>query len=599
MAGTRITETEFDGIKQNLIDFFKGQDYWKDYEFEASGLNLLMDLLAYSTHYETFYGNSQFAESFIDSAKRRESVVSLASELSYLPRSIKASKILMDITIRQRSGGPALPSQLILPKGTKFSGSTSSNSQNTFITTNAYTSVQQDDGSHKIFDVEIYQGSYSSHSFYVNKNDKWQKFILPSDKIDIDFLEVYVQEGSDDMELVKYNRVSNLLDVDENSRIYFLNEAIDGRYQIHFGDGVLGRAVKHGKIIRVVYLVTNGIDGNGTKNIVLGNSDLFSDYDVEININAPAAGGAERESVESIKFNAPKHFVTRDRAVSRSDWENIIREKFTGIKSVKVWGGENEDIPFGQFGRAYIAINPDDNTVMTEARKKEIVDELRRKYGVILTTPIIVDPDVLYLKPTINVFVNILDLKTDEDSLKSKVVNTVSEYSDEALERFEYNFEPLTLASRIWNIDTGVITNTTIKVILEHRIVPEIQQRRSYAFDMRNGIVEGTVASNEIQWDFRKVYLQDVNGVLQLYEIVDGNKIVVNNDIGTVDYSTGRFEIRSIYIQKVNKKTFDWRISAQPRNEIIITEKNKILKIDKDSVSVDVTASPNSERRGI
>lgn len=603
---TRISDLGFDSIKENLKEFYKTQDHWKDYDFEASGLNLLLDQLAYTTHYNTFYANMLSAEMFLDSAETRSSVVSHAKSLSYTPKSITASKMSVDITVEEGVGG-ALPTSLTLPKGSKFNiksadGTNDSAKGLKFITDKAYTSTLANN-KHVFEDVILYQGAYKSVDFIVNKDDIDQRFILPHDKIDMALIEVYVQEGTDDTKLEKYVFADNIIELNGESKIYFTEETEDARFRLVFGNGVLGKELKDGKIIRVVYFETQGAIANGVSKLEfiretnnVANSSL-SNASVSISINTKSYNGSDAETVDSIKFRAPKNFLTRDRAVTADDWKFIILDKFHDIKSVKVWGGEDEDIAFGHYGKVYLSVNAEENAILTKNRKKDIVEYLKNNHRILGITPEIIDPEIIWLILDVKVTVSSTEVFVDPDTLKNKIQSNVDLYSSQNMLQFDHDFEHSRVTRMIDETDNGILNNL-LNVEIEHRLRPFIGKESAYKVLFRNPIKKQSIISNRITWQNQIVQFEDDgNGKIHLFKINDDIKTIVLKNAGTVNYDNGEININPVYIQKADSNTFDLRIRATPVNLNVYARRNKILKIDSDIFKVDIVSDNTTNRK--
>lgn len=589
MTFKRITELDFDLIKSNLIEHLKSQDFWKDYDLEASGINVLIGLLAYDTHYKAFYGNMGIKESFLDSASSRDSVVSLAKELGYVPRSISASKAVCDVIVSPSDNLTVLPNTLILEKGTVFRGLNENNSFD-FTTIQSYSSVKDADGNHRFNDVEIYQGFFVFYDFIINENDVHQKLILPNKNIDVDKIEVYVQEGTDDINLTRYSLNENILSIDSQSRVFFKEEYSDGKFRIYFGDGILGKKVEHGKLVRVLLFQTEGKDGNGITDFKISSSknDIFINQTVTVIPKGPSSGGDDPESIDSIKFHAPKNFISRKRAVSLSDWKEIISTSFPEVKSVQIWGGEDEEIPFENYGKVFISINPKDNQVITDSRKREILQILKEDFRVGTSIPVIIDPSLTFLNLDVTVELNPIQSLIDSETIKTSIEELIIDYSRNEMEQFHGDFNYSNLSSRIDDFHESIISNL-INVTMENRLIVKLNKEFHYSTSYRNAIVPGSVTSNQITVGNVNVRLfDDENGTLGLRRVgtVDNNEFVFKSNVGFVDYDLGKLTFNPLRIQRADPITFDWRIQASPQRFNIKTKLNKILKIDKDNLNI-------------
>ena len=357
-----ISELDFDGIKANLKNFLSQQDEFRDYDFEGSGMAVLLDMLAYNTHYLGFNANMLANEMFLDSADLRASVVSKAKQVGYTPTSSIAPTAVIDVVVNNASGA-----SLTMSRGTQFSTTVNGTAYN--FVNNADLSITPVDGVYKFSNVDIFEGTYLNFKYTVNTSDTDQRFIIPNDNVDTTTLTVKVQESSSDSTTNTYTLATGITGLDSTSKVYFLQEVENGRYEVYFGDGVLGKAVADGNIIIMDYINTNRTEANGATTFTLnGSIGGFSTATVTTVSNA--SGGADPESITSIKYNAPRDYTSQDRAVTADDYKVLVKSLYANAQAVQVYGGEDAETP--DYGKVYISIKAKSGANLTETTKSSI-----------------------------------------------------------------------------------------------------------------------------------------------------------------------------------------------------------------------------------
>jgi len=362
-----ITELDFDTIKSNLRTFLSQQDEFRDYNFEGSGMSVLLDVLAYNTHYLGFNANMLANEMFLDSADLRSSVVSLAKQIGYTPRSMKSPVANINVVVNEAVG----PS-VTMARGTKFT--TFLDGQTYAFVNNADITVIPADGVYTFQNVDIYEGTYLNFKYTVNTTDIDQRFLIPNNNVDTETLTVRVQNSASDSITNNYTLASGIIGLDSTSKVYFLQEVENGRYEVYFGDGVLGKKVEDGNIIILDYIVNNRGNANGASAFTL-NGSIGGFSDVTITTNSIASNGAAPESIASIKYNAPRDYTAQDRAVTVEDYKVLVKSLYANAQSVQVYGGEDAD-PVA-FGKVYISIKARSGSNLTTATKTSLVKSLK------------------------------------------------------------------------------------------------------------------------------------------------------------------------------------------------------------------------------
>ena len=590
-----ISQLNFDAIKANLKRFLSNQSQFKDYDFEGSGMAVLLDLLAYNTHYLSYNANILANEMFIDTADLRNSIVSLAKALGYTPNSPTAAYADINLVVNNATG-----TSLTMDTGTRFTTSVDGTSYS-FVTIDDHT-ITPVDGVYTFSNIKIYEGTYITFSYTNNSSDIDQRFIIPSANADLSTLKVTVQNSAGDTTVNTYTKATSITQLDSTSKVYFLQEAEDGKFEIYFGDGVIGRALDDGNIIILKYVVTNKTAANGASSFSLsGNIGGFSD--VSITVNSNAANGAEAQSNESIKFNAPKSYAAQDRAVTIEDYKSKVRELYANTKSVSAWGGEDAETPF--YGRVYISINPTSGSTLTDTTKNSIVTELK-KYSVASVTPVIVDPETTSLLLTSTVRYNEKATTKTAETLKTDVTNALTNYNDNTLNQFDSIFRYSKVLELIDDADSSILSNiTTLRI--RKPFTPTLGSSTNYTVYFSNPLynphtghrsAEGGVLSStgfKVEGDATNIYFfdDDGSGNLRRYYLVGSVRTYVDNTAGTINYSTGQVDINSVNISTIENirgsASTVIELTVQPNSNDIVPVRNQILNIDVANSTITVT----------
>ena len=590
-----ISQLDFDNIKANLKRFLSNQSQFKDYDFEGSGMSVLLDLLAYNTHYLSYNANILANEMFIDTADLRNSIVSLAKALGYTPNSPRASNADINVVVNGATG-----TSLTMNAGTQFTTSVDGVNYN-FVTTSSNT-ITPVDGVYTFSNLNIYEGTYVTYQYTADNSDVDQRFLIQSANADTSTLTVQVQNSAGDTTVNTYTKATSITQLDSTSRVYFLQEAEDGKFEIYFGDGVIGKALDDGNIIILKYVVTNKTAANGASSFSLsGNIGGFSD--VSITVNSNAANGAEAQSNESIKFNAPKSYAAQDRAVTIEDYKSKVRELYANTKSVSAWGGEDAETPF--YGRVYISINPTSGSTLTDTTKNSIVTELK-KYSVASVTPVIIDPETTSLLLTSTVRYNEKATTKTAETLKTDVTNALTNYNDNTLNQFDSIFRYSKVLELIDDADSSILSNiTTLRI--RKPFTPTLGSSTNYTVYFSNPLynphtghrsAEGGVLSStgfKVEGDATNIYFfdDDGSGNLRRYYLVGSVRTYVDNTAGTINYSTGQVDINSVNISTIENirgsASTVIELTVQPNSNDIVPVRNQILNIDVANSTITVT----------
>ena len=472
-SGLQITNLDFTSIKSSLKTFLSQQDTLKDYNFDGSALSVLVDLLAYNTQYNAYYLNMVANEMFLDSAVLRNSVVSHAKMLNYTPKSAVAPKATVNLVVNQ-----VTTSTLTLPKFTEFISEAIDGINYTFVTTDA-TTVNVVANTATFSETVISQGIPSSYSYTVNTTTNPQQiFEIPDTNIDTSTLLVSIQESSSNLNFQTYTQASNYLELTPTSKVYFLQEGMNGNYQIYFGDDILGKALVDGNIVNITYISTNGTAAFGANSFAIMSS-VGGFSNTVVTSASSASNGADKETITSIKYTAPKAYAAQGRAVTKEDYIYLIQNNSTNlpIDSVSVWGGEENDPPV--YGQIFCAIKPSGGYTLTTTQKQKLIQEVIKPISVLTVTPTIVDPDYTYVRIDTKVLYDPRKTTLNAGQIKQSVISAINTFSQQTLNTFNSTFKTPILITTIQNANPSIITNES-NIRLQKKFYPRLNSRTTY-----------------------------------------------------------------------------------------------------------------------
>ena len=591
-----ISELDFENIKGSLKRFLSNQNEFKDYDFEGSSLAILLDLLAYNTHYLAYNANFVANEMFLDTAQLRSSVASLAKLVGYTPNSARAPIADLKLVINDGTG-----STITIPAGTKFTSSIDDLTYS-FVTV-ADKTVQPVDGVYTAQSLNVYEGTYVSYNYTYDEQDIDQRFLISSDRVDTTTIKVVIQNSASDVTTNVYTKATSITELDGTSKVFFLQEAEDGQYEIYFGDGVIGKKLDDGNIINVSYVVTNKTEANGATAFTLSGS-ISGFTDITVTVNSSAQGGAEPESLQSIKRNTPDFYSSQDRAVTIEDYKSKVKQLYANTQAVSAWGGEDAETPF--YGRVYISILPTSGSNLTDSTKARIVTDLK-KYSVASVTPVIVDPETTNVPLTSTIkFDEKVTTKTS-DTLKSNIITTITNYNANTLQSFDTIFRHSKLTGLIDDTDESILSNITT-VRLRKSFIPTIGSSTKYTINFANALynphsghasVEGGILSStgfKIDGDTTNIWFLDDDGQgnVRRYRMDGSVRSYGNSTQGTIDYSTGKVEVNSLNVSNIENirgaASTVIEVTVKPNSNDLVPIRNQILEIDVANSSVTVEA---------
>jgi len=583
-------DLDFDSIKDNIKTFLESQSEFSDYNFDGSGLNVLLDSLAYVTHYNALTSNLVMSEAFLDSAQIRKNVVARVKDINYFPRQISSAISTVNLSITPTvdpNGG--LGGIITVPKGTRFTSAVDSQTF-TFVTTD---DVQLDDldtiGTYEA-DIVINQGVFRTQTF-IKSGDPTQRFILDQDDVDANesYFSVDIRLTSGSTTTTNYTRASSLASITDESTVYYIQEAENGNVEIYFGDDNLGKAIAINNAIDITYLATKGKDANDASIFTLVDNIIdvatYNANDFTVTTLYQSAGGADEETIESIKFNGPLVNSTQERAITVHDYRSLLLNKYPAIESLNVWGGEDNIPP--QYGKVFLAVKPIYGLTISPATKIDITDNILIKYSAIGITPEIVDAEYTYINITSLVTYN--DEKTilKIGEIKTAITTGVSSYFSESVSAFSTDFRFSKLTTYIDNIDGSIVGNVT-SVTLSKKITPVSSAITNVNLQYNSSINAGTVQSNvwidpdlSTTWEIR----DDSQGKIYFYK--DG--VLTGNSIGRVDYTNGIIDLVGavFYTQSTSQEI---NIEAVPTDNNVKMSTNNIMLLGSSDIEVEKLA---------
>lgn len=588
MSYTQLTKLDFAAIKASLKDYLRNNSDFAGYDFDGSTLSVLLDLLAYNTYYTAFNTNMAVNESFLDSATIRDNVVSLAKHLGYTPKSTQSARTIASIRATWPTGITA-PPQVVWKAGTGLI-STIDNVTYTFVSP---TDVQVTPvGNTATFsNLVLLEGVLVKEEFTVVPSDTTQRFILNNPSIDVSTIQVYVRPNATSTAKTLYNAASSIMNLDANSLIYFVQEVEDERYELIFGDDVIGRKLAHNEVVEVRYLVSEGSAANSATayNFNATLTDLNNNVttpQITILSATKSDSGEDIETIKSIKLNAPRNYSSQNRAVTADDYKTIVRNIYPSIADIICYGGEDDDPP--QYGKVLITIKPKYSTTLSSFTKNEIKTKLK-KYSVLSVTPEIIDPAIIYVELYSEIFYNPISTTLNDNEIYNAVYEALVDYKTNTdVEKFEGRLKYSKLMSLIDNSEPSILSNLT-NLKMRKDFYPVVNTKTSYELCYQNAFNPScesgeTVISTTFrvaEFPDETVYFGDNAGVIQLYtNTSSGIREVKRANIGTVNYATGEIMIDNLIILKSEREDGLVQVRTIPKNNDINSFRNAFLTLD-------------------
>ena len=599
-----VTDLDFDQIKANLKNFLKGQSEFSDYDFEGSAMSVLLDVLAYNTHYNALYNNLSINEMFLDSASKRNSVISRAKELGYTPRSSVSATAKVNLTITSPTSGPSVVN---IPAYSQFN-TVINGTQYSFYTKESLSAVGAST-SYTLNDVILTEGTPLTYRYDVTSGTR---YIIPNTNVDLSTLRVRVQENASSSTYYAYTLSTSIVDADSTTKVFWVKEIDDGLYEVTFGDGIVGKGLVAGNVVHFDYFTSNQEAANGARLFSYAGSPPYTGASVSVTTTSVAAGGAAPEDLDSIKFNAPRSYAAQNRAVTPDDYRALIYANFSDAASVAVWGGEDNDPPI--YGKTFISVKPKTALKLTVQQKSEIINTILAQRNIVSITPEIVDADFINVALTTTVYYNERDTVRTSNDIANIVRDTILNYNDTDLQKFEGVFRFSKLSRLIDAAEPSIVSNITT-VLLRRKVAPRYNVSAEYTINVINpiyteGVPEGAVSSTGfyIQGSDKIHYIEDDgygNIALFYHGAADANNsgsttthIVVNPKIGTVDYAKGVINIKNLNITGL--ADIDFEITIKPESNDVVSAFTQIAQIATDHLVVTAIADKtiNGDLRG-
>jgi len=574
----QVTELDFEDIRTNLKSYLSTQTQFQDYDFEGSAMAVLLDVLSYNTHYNAFYINMLANEMFLDTAQQRDSVVSRAKELGYVPISAIGASANVSLTF---TGVANTVSEFTIPKNSKFT-TTIDDVQYTYVTPEAY--IVKNLSNTFSAPITIREGTPLTYSWTVNSNNP-VRYVIPNENIDTTSIVITVQESLSDTTTTEFTRATNIVQVFSTSPIYFLEEAYDNKYEIIFGSGSLGRSVRNGNIITVSYLVCNGDATNGATAFSVDTIDIDPEYStVSVTTNRSSRGGRPKETIESIKFNAPRNFQTQNRAVIDSDYERIIITENPDLQSVVAFGGEQASPAV--YGKVFIAVKPFAENFATANRKSAIRQSILDRTPLSID-PVIIDPNYTYIIVDVKTFFDLSKTTVSRNAIINEVRNTIDTFSQNNLERFGNRLRYSRFVRALDNISVGSILNNDAIIKIQKRFVPNVNKAERVALNFNNAIRPSSLVSTEFTYNgFSSYFEDDGNGNVNIFRFnTDREKVNLISGAGTINYTTGSIEINNFAPSAYSD--IEIRATATPVNLDVTPVREQILLMNSQDATID------------
>jgi len=604
----KITELDFDSIKSALKTYLKGQTEFEGYDFDGSAMSILLDILAYNTHYNGFYTNMLASEMFMDSASLRSSVVSLAKHLGYTPASKKGSSVEIDVTF-QGTG-----SSILIPKGAKFTSKIGTNIYTYLATESRVAKLDSSTLTYVAKNVKIKEGIAFSSTQTVVGTTTNETFEIPNEEVDLDTLTVAV--GGD-----IYTKADDFTEMTSTTKAYFIQEGNHNKYEIYFGDGVIGNKPTAGDLVQLEYNVSVlGSEGNGAKTFVLA-EPLIGATSATVALSplyTRSSGGSEREETSTIRIQAPRQYSLQKRVVTGNDYKTRLENDYNIVESVKVWGGEDNNPP--AYGRVFISIKPKAGYVLSRAEAHRVEQDILQKRNVVTVKPKFVDPDYLWIIPDILVAYDPRKSARTADQLKALVSASILKYTSDNLNKFDNYFRFSVLSRAIDDTEESILNNN-MRIAIKKRIKPIMRVQGSYRVHFDNPLYRPYARNQPVIQSSLFTYLGhkncmiiDVDGILKIVQTGGGTSITgfnspekartdygtpIDSNIGSVDYNSGEMLVGPLRATTIADGSEYIYFSAKPRIDDIMARENTIVTIDSSDITVNCIDDTDRNRPSI
>jgi len=592
MPYSQLNQLDFNNVKNSLKEYLRANSDFSDYDFEGSALSNLLDILAYNTYYTAFNTNMVANEMFLDSATLRDNVVSIAKQLGYRPKSATASQATVNLRLNYTS--PNKPNTAVIRRGKVFTSFFDNTVYQYSLLDDVRTPVNN--GVATFENVTIYSGTIVTDYHTVQSALRNQRFLLRNQNVDTTTIRIKVFKSIQSSAFQLYDYAENILNVNPESKVFFLTEIEDENYEVKFGDGVFGRKLLDGEYVEISYLTTPGPETNGARifsfngvveDLETTNNSLNA-YSIsigEVTLVSASSGGEYSESLERIKFNAAKSYATQDRAVTSEDYKAIVRNLYPSVADITAFGGEEDDPP--EYGVVKIVIKPKFATLLSSFTKNDLEKKLK-KYSVASVTPKIVDPSILYVELTSRVFFDTTQTTFKSDKILSSVIKNIEDYIELSdTEKFDGKFRYSKFVGVIDDAQTSIKSNLTT-IMMRKDFYPAINSKFYYEICYKNPfLVDDLPVVSSTPFVVREfpqyqVYIEDRNGKLILYRLdsITGEKIVVRSNLGAVNYAKGELMMYDLIILKGSFPDDKIEIRVKPASNDIVSSREMFLDVD-------------------
>jgi len=594
----KVNKLDFDDIKENLIEFLKGQEKFKDYNFYGSGFDVILDSLAYNAFYMGTFAHLLANEAFIDSANLRESLTSKAKLFNYIPKSSFSAIADVNVKLDINEDNEPADEKFLIERG-EFaeSGNNLSGLIRKFILIDdvyVYNkSIATSGFLYQTDTLEIYEGEYITDHFTkdISQNSTWnQVYRLTAKDVDYRTIRIKVYDSDTSSNYHTYKLASDFMLINGDSQVFFITTDDKGYYEILFGNDVYGKALEDGNYIEITYVENKGELGNDASLFDYIGKDIIGrdlmPVDVTINTEMDSDGGRGEETLEELKYNVPHHYKRQNRLVTIEDYKSVLLAEYNNIQSINVWGGE-DNYP-KVYGRVFISIKPKIGNILSSKAKEKIQETILHKYNIVTIDTTIVDVDFLYLNLTNNTKFKPLDTDKSAGEIANLVNDTIHDYDDFQVSRFDGYYSDASLYEQILNADPSIIS-TYNNITLEKQTKPSLETSQSYVIDFNGAIFKNTILSNEFTFRGLPSYFDDDgegNIIIHYESLIDGAKYTYLDEyFGTIDYDTGILNTSNIIIDNITDGDF-LITTATPIEPDFYPLRNNIIKINKVSIEV-------------
>ena len=587
------TDLDFDNIAENIKTYLKGQDKFKDYDFEGSNMSVLIVMLAYAGHIGGVNTNIAASEMFLDSAQIRKNVVSRAKDLGFIPASEKASTATLEVklsNIRNADGTTPTENDMTLSRGHNFSTTFDGISYN-FVCGTSVVPVR-DNNIFTYNTVEVIQGQYITDAFVFDTQIKNSKFVLSNGRVDRSKLEVSVNSNG---VVSKYSLSTSVSTITSASRVFYAQENEEGFVEIYFGDDVLGKGLSDGDVISATYIAVDDIHADGAKQFnIVDPINTFSN--ASITTMTTAGGGAEKESIDSIKFKATKFYTSQNRLVTLNDYKAKVSEYYPNADAVAVWGGEDNDPP--EYGKVFVALKPQNSDYLSEVEKAEVIGKLNG-LNMLTVRPVIVNAEIVKILLTTVFKYNPSDTTLSRGELETIVRNGIVNFDNTNLSNFDSIFRHSNLAKAIDEVNTAILSNTTnvrlqkrkpVKLSFSEGLLIKFGNGFYHPHDGHNKAAGGilTTTGFKVDGDIINTYFfdDDGSGVIRRYTLNSGTRVFADLQAGTIDYTSGKISIDAIkFTSTVNSDT-SIDFTVVPSSDDVVAIRGSLVDISVNDIKV-------------